>query len=462
FAMSVAPPNLPQSSSASSSPDSWPAGLAGFRFDSAEFGLGDEPPLPANFADHSAPLNRQAVYLGPNTSAVADFRRASLAAVPTPGRLLPPSQPLRHQLTQPAPSQTGLAWNDLATGHAAAQDLLWDDFVASELRSMSLDRPATRPAPSRLLPDWPAGLSEHAESTAWLAKSRGATAVTASRGPMPFHPSPAASTVIAAGTKAGLMPLHPSAADAFDALSSRNAYSSTGAPGSSGAPPPPGYLCKLCLVGGHWMKSCRLYRERRRTSPLMSAAQLDGDFGFGEYIAPSAAQMHSQFHLGHRQSLQPQTHQRPQSNVPTSRTSLPPSYPPSGYVCHRCGVPGHWIQLCPHADFANSDGRRVVPTMSPSARYPSMAPLPHEMSMRQVTGVSRPGVQTFPGGGFVSTQRQAPETDLLLQKQRQLMHLQQQLQRHEDMASFATGDRFNVQSHIQPMASVPTSSPPSS
>ncbi|KAJ3178540.1 hypothetical protein HDU85_005147 [Gaertneriomyces sp. JEL0708] len=32
--------------------------------------------------------------------------------------------------------------------------------------------------------------------------------------------------------------------------------------------PPPGYICKLCFVEGHWLRNCNLYKERRQQTFL--------------------------------------------------------------------------------------------------------------------------------------------------------------------------------------------------
>ncbi|KAJ3107772.1 hypothetical protein HDU96_007777 [Phlyctochytrium bullatum] len=41
--------------------------------------------------------------------------------------------------------------------------------------------------------------------------------------------------------------------------------------------PPAGYVCKLCLVEGHWLKNCSLYREKRRdTSPACAINPFTG------------------------------------------------------------------------------------------------------------------------------------------------------------------------------------------
>ncbi|KAJ3134715.1 hypothetical protein HK101_004319, partial [Irineochytrium annulatum] len=43
------------------------------------------------------------------------------------------------------------------------------------------------------------------------------------------------------------------------------------------AVPPPGYICKLCFVEGHWLKNCSMYRERKRDlSPAYAINPLTG------------------------------------------------------------------------------------------------------------------------------------------------------------------------------------------
>lgn len=86
------------------------------------------------------------------------------------------------------------------------------------------------------------------------------------------------------------------------------------------SPPPDGYLCKLCMVKGHWLRNCELYKERKKANIR----------AFGPFaIRPQLASR-----------LVPT---QPVTTVSNVRTTLPPD----GYVCRKCHVPGHWIQQCP-------------------------------------------------------------------------------------------------------------------
>uniref|UniRef100_A0A060SX09 ARAD1A04950p n=1 Tax=Blastobotrys adeninivorans TaxID=409370 RepID=A0A060SX09_BLAAD len=43
----------------------------------------------------------------------------------------------------------------------------------------------------------------------------------------------------------------------------------------------------------------------------------------------------------------------------TYQAPAPDHPPPKGYLCHRCGQPGHWIQACPTNNDPNWEGKRV-------------------------------------------------------------------------------------------------------
>ncbi|KAJ3090397.1 hypothetical protein HK102_003906 [Quaeritorhiza haematococci] len=115
--------------------------------------------------------------------------------------------------------------------------------------------------------------------------------------------------------------------------------------------PPPGYICKLCYVEGHWLKNCSMYRERKRDHSshnfghsshiyhLMAAASanessLKGGHGHGHGYHNGG---HGHSHNGH--------HHRQSSNG-GGRNPSKTSVPPDGYVCRKCNTPGHWIQQC--------------------------------------------------------------------------------------------------------------------
>ncbi|KND00527.1 uncharacterized protein SPPG_04837 [Spizellomyces punctatus DAOM BR117] len=89
------------------------------------------------------------------------------------------------------------------------------------------------------------------------------------------------------------------------------------------AVPPPGYICKLCFVEGHWLKNCTMYRERRRDNLFMPAP-----------------------------TTKPRT--QPAPLRPPPKTTIPPD----GYVCRKCHTPGHWIQQCsaPHRHSVPPEG----------------------------------------------------------------------------------------------------------
>lgn len=95
--------------------------------------------------------------------------------------------------------------------------------------------------------------------------------------------------------------------------------------------PPPGYVCKLCMVKGHWLKNCNLYQERRRENI--------------KTFGPLA--------------IKPQLASR---LMATQQLALPgrTSVPPEGYICRKCHVSGHWIQQCPYPKQTNAPPETYV------------------------------------------------------------------------------------------------------
>ncbi|KAI8916994.1 hypothetical protein DFJ77DRAFT_327733 [Powellomyces hirtus] len=83
------------------------------------------------------------------------------------------------------------------------------------------------------------------------------------------------------------------------------------------AVPPPGYICKLCFVEGHWLKNCNLYQARRRTPDFLP-------------FFPASAN---------------------NSNGSTARQPQKTTIPPDGYVCRKCNTPGHCSARCPSSQF---------------------------------------------------------------------------------------------------------------
>jgi hypothetical protein len=78
--------------------------------------------------------------------------------------------------------------------------------------------------------------------------------------------------------------------------------------------PPPGYVCKLCMVKGHWLKNCTLYQERKRENI--------------KTFGPLA--------------MKPQLANRLLANQQITLPIRSSTSPPEGYVCRKCHTPGHW------------------------------------------------------------------------------------------------------------------------
>ncbi|KAJ3200333.1 hypothetical protein HK099_002722, partial [Clydaea vesicula] len=99
------------------------------------------------------------------------------------------------------------------------------------------------------------------------------------------------------------------------------------------ATPPPGYVCKLCFVDGHWLRNCQLYLERKRGNQLHQQfmAELSNNPAsnlISDQLKYQYQKLSQQLYLGG-------------TRLPLKTT------PPDGYICRKCNTPGHWIQQCP-------------------------------------------------------------------------------------------------------------------
>ncbi|KAJ3053987.1 hypothetical protein HK097_002908 [Rhizophlyctis rosea] len=104
--------------------------------------------------------------------------------------------------------------------------------------------------------------------------------------------------------------------------------------------PPAGYVCKLCMVEGHWLKNCNLYRERRREN-----IQQFGLFPPGQN--PHAQKNRNRSFSFDNNHREPQRREREREGHMENNRGGSPTPPPKGYVCRKCCTPGHWIQHCP-------------------------------------------------------------------------------------------------------------------
>jgi protein MPE1 len=63
--------------------------------------------------------------------------------------------------------------------------------------------------------------------------------------------------------------------------------------------------------------------------------------------ADDVAKIMAKQHAEWNSTQEKMAHATPVYNRPKKPISVPERPLPSGYVCHRCGIPGHWIQACP-------------------------------------------------------------------------------------------------------------------
>lgn len=109
------------------------------------------------------------------------------------------------------------------------------------------------------------------------------------------------------------------------------------------AVPPSDYLCKLCFIPGHWLRSCTLYLERKRGNQLHQ--QLMSELNNNPANALISAELKQQYQKLSQQLYLSGTGaniQRPCGGA------MGKSIPPDGYICRKCNCPGHWIQQCPY------------------------------------------------------------------------------------------------------------------
>ena len=97
-------------------------------------------------------------------------------------------------------------------------------------------------------------------------------------------------------------------------------------------PPPDVYRCRHCRLMGHWDYNCPRWRRaliERRVARLKRQDAYEKSLTLKEYNKTS------------RPCLTPFG---PGQLLPFGAWATLP--PPDGYVCKRCGVPGHWLEKC--------------------------------------------------------------------------------------------------------------------
>jgi hypothetical protein len=78
--------------------------------------------------------------------------------------------------------------------------------------------------------------------------------------------------------------------------------------------PPPGYVCKKCKTPGHFIQNCPEWPENMKNQ---------------------------------KQPQQQQQQHNYQQSQPNQQQQHQAAKPPTNYLCHRCRIPGHYIQDCP-------------------------------------------------------------------------------------------------------------------
>jgi len=130
---------------------------------------------------------------------------------------------------------------------------------------------------------------------------------------------------------------------------------------------PDDYICRLCLVPGHWMQDCRLFEPKTPTRTSLFRREVTVLSKRGEAKPPASYVCRLCHFSGHwiENCEKFEKHQSPFRN-PSTQPPPPPlrgksgsiTIPPKGYICNLCLEPGHWIQDC--SDF--------VPMSSNSSR----------------------------------------------------------------------------------------------
>ncbi|KAJ3104181.1 hypothetical protein HDU97_009436, partial [Phlyctochytrium planicorne] len=125
--------------------------------------------------------------------------------------------------------------------------------------------------------------------------------------------------------------------------------------------PPPGYVCKLCFVEGHWLKNCSLYRERRHhlSQPFLmgqlSVPSAMGNDRVGVAANGGGVGLNSMLYgdKGYESGLNLVSPRGWPGSVAVGATGMGlqgygygtghkvTTLPPDGYVCHKCNTPGH-------------------------------------------------------------------------------------------------------------------------
>ncbi len=141
--------------------------------------------------------------------------------------------------------------------------------------------------------------------------------------------------------------------------------------------PSAGYICRLCLIEGHWMEDCVLYEGKQPdllnggslvTSGLFNAKKAQKQLTQQLFTPQQIQQQHIQQHqLQYSQKEIPYYKRRPvppadyickSCNVAghwLQNCAFKPVIPPAYYTCHICQIKGHWIESCPEIAKRNID-----------------------------------------------------------------------------------------------------------
>jgi hypothetical protein len=182
--------------------------------------------------------------------------------------------------------------------------------------------PAPAPAPAA------AGGTEY--GTAWTS-----SAAAGGAGAAPFAPPTAAVAPLpstlwgggAAATAAAAPTTYAAAGDGSDRVQFGGVTGASSTGSRPRRPPPPSYVCNACHIPGHWIDDCPVIAERRRLhaerNNLTLAEVAPTGPGRGATITAAAPGV---------------------PGIGVAAPAGPKSVPGPGYVCKRCGQPGHWIQ----------------------------------------------------------------------------------------------------------------------
>lgn len=115
-----------------------------------------------------------------------------------------------------------------------------------------------------------------------------------------------------------------------------------GRPLLEGETPPPGYVCRVCHVPGHFVQHCPMESKTPPPGYVCRVCHVPGHF------------------IQH---------------CPIERKT-----PPPGYICHKCGIPGHFFHHCPKYVDWNYGSKRPTCSLVPVVSLSSADGIPTELA----------------------------------------------------------------------------------